>query len=117
MKTENPPDQEPPPLSFSFFLFFSTFLLFFFFRLFPPRPGPGGVSLFVSFLVSFFSRWWWVVWRKAHLDLLALIARFGELRRSHQRAGVIAGILVCVTRDLAALFCQHLMTLNLTAKN
>ena len=39
--------------------------------------------------------------RKAHLDLLALIARFVELRGSHQRASVVAGILINVTRDFA----------------
>ena len=39
--------------------------------------------------------------RKAHLNLLALIARFVELRGSHQRAGVVAGILIKVTRDFA----------------
>jgi hypothetical protein len=30
---------------------------------------------------------------KAHLDLLALVAGFGELGRPHQRAGKIAGFL------------------------
>jgi len=39
--------------------------------------------------------------RKAHLDLLALIARFVELSGSHQRASVVAGILIKVTRDFA----------------
>ncbi len=38
---------------------------------------------------------------KAHLDLLALIARFVELGRPHQGAGVIAGILVEIACDLA----------------
>ena len=38
---------------------------------------------------------------KAHLDLLALIARFVELRGSHQGASVVAGILIKVTRDFA----------------
>ena len=39
--------------------------------------------------------------RKPHLNLLALIARFVELRGSHQRASVVAGILINVTRDFA----------------
>jgi hypothetical protein len=39
--------------------------------------------------------------RKAHLNLLALIARFVELRGSHQRASVVAGTLIKVTRDFA----------------
>ncbi len=38
---------------------------------------------------------------KAHLDLLALVAGLGELRRPHQRAGMIAGILVEIAWDLA----------------
>jgi hypothetical protein len=38
--------------------------------------------------------------REAHLDLLALVARF-ELRRTHQGACMIAGILVDVACDLA----------------
>ncbi len=37
--------------------------------------------------------------RKAHLDLLALISRFVALGRTHQRASVVAGILIKVTRD------------------
>ena len=39
--------------------------------------------------------------RKAHLNLLALISRSVELRCLHQRAGVIAGIFVDVSRDSA----------------
>jgi hypothetical protein len=39
--------------------------------------------------------------RKAHLDLLALVARFVELGSTHQGACMIAGILVEVARDLA----------------
>ena len=39
--------------------------------------------------------------RKAHLNLLALIARFVELRSSHQRASVVASILIKVTRDFS----------------
>ena len=39
--------------------------------------------------------------RKAHLDLLALIARFVELGRPHQRASVVAGILIEVAGDFA----------------
>jgi hypothetical protein len=39
--------------------------------------------------------------RKAHLDLLALVARLVELRRTRQGARVIAGILVKVACDLA----------------
>ena len=39
--------------------------------------------------------------RKAHLNLLALIARFIELRGPHQRASVVASILIKVTRDFA----------------
>jgi hypothetical protein len=38
---------------------------------------------------------------KAHLDLLALITRFVERGRAHQRAGMIAGILVDIACDLA----------------
>jgi hypothetical protein len=39
--------------------------------------------------------------RKAHLDLLALVARFIELRRTREGAGMIAGVLVEVACDLA----------------
>jgi hypothetical protein len=39
--------------------------------------------------------------RKAHLDLLALVARFVELGSTHQGACIIAGFLVDVTSDLA----------------
>ena len=39
--------------------------------------------------------------RKAHLNLLALIARFVELRGAHQRASMVAGILIKVARDFA----------------
>src|SRR5271168_4131714 len=38
---------------------------------------------------------------KAHLDLLALIAGSLELRRTHEAARMIAGILVDVASDLA----------------
>lgn len=44
---------------------------------------------------------------KPHLDFLALVARFVELRRTHQCAGEIASILVDVTCDLAK---EHLRT-------
>src|SRR3954470_21338093 len=44
---------------------------------------------------------------KSHLHFLALVARFVELRRTHQCAGEIAGILVDVTCDLAK---EHLQT-------
>ncbi len=37
--------------------------------------------------------------RKSHLDLLALISRFGELRRHHKSTSLIAGILVNIARD------------------
>ena len=39
--------------------------------------------------------------RKAHFNLLALVTGFGELRRCHQRTGVIAGLLVQIACDLA----------------
>ena len=39
--------------------------------------------------------------RKSHLDLLALVARLFELRRTHEAAGMIAGILMDVACDLA----------------
>lgn len=39
--------------------------------------------------------------RKAHLDLLALVAGFGELGRCHQRTVVIAGLLVDIAHGLA----------------
>ena len=39
--------------------------------------------------------------RKAHLNLLALIARFVELGCPHQRASLVAGILIEVARDFA----------------
>lgn len=39
--------------------------------------------------------------RKAHFDLLALVTGFGELRRPHQRTGVIAGFLIEIACDLA----------------
>ena len=39
--------------------------------------------------------------RKSHLDLLALIARLFELRRTHEAASMIAGILMDVACDLA----------------
>jgi hypothetical protein len=39
--------------------------------------------------------------RKAHLDPFALVTRFVELRRAHQRSCLIAGILVYVTRDFS----------------
>jgi hypothetical protein len=39
--------------------------------------------------------------RKAHLDLLALVAGFGELGRPHQRTGMIAGFLIEIACDLA----------------
>src|SRR5262245_3715669 len=38
--------------------------------------------------------------REPHLNLLALIARFVELRCTHECAGEIASILVDVSRDL-----------------
>ena len=38
---------------------------------------------------------------KTHFHLLAFVAGFGEPGRCHQRAGVIAGFLVQVARDLA----------------
>ena len=38
---------------------------------------------------------------KAHLDLLALVARFIELGRTDEGTSVIAGIFVEVARDLA----------------
>src|SRR5262249_883409 len=44
---------------------------------------------------------------KPHLDLLALVARSGELRRAHQGAGKIASIFVDVARDLAR---EHVRT-------
>jgi len=37
--------------------------------------------------------------RKAHLNLFAFIAGFGELRRSHQCTSMVAGIFVDVARD------------------
>ena len=39
--------------------------------------------------------------RKAHLDLLALVARFVELGRTHQRTSVVAGVLIEVARDFS----------------
>ena len=39
--------------------------------------------------------------RKSHLDLLALVARLFELWRTHEAAGMIAGILMDVACDLA----------------
>ena len=39
--------------------------------------------------------------RKAHFDLLALVAGFSELGRPHQRAGKIAGFLIEIACDLA----------------
>jgi hypothetical protein len=39
--------------------------------------------------------------RKSHLDLLALVARLFELRRTHEAARMIAGILMDVACDLA----------------
>ena len=39
--------------------------------------------------------------RKSHFDLLALVARLFEFRRTHKAAGMIAGILMDVTYDLA----------------
>src|SRR5271154_3353172 len=39
--------------------------------------------------------------RKSHLDLLALVARLFELRRIHEAAGMISGILMDVAGDLA----------------
>ena len=37
--------------------------------------------------------------RKAHLDFLALVARFDEAGRPHQRACLVAGIFMDVTGD------------------
>ena len=39
--------------------------------------------------------------RKAHLNLLTLVAGFGKLGRTHQSAGVIASIVVEIAWDLA----------------
>src|SRR5438128_9944987 len=39
--------------------------------------------------------------RKAHLDLLALVTGFGELRCTHQGARRIACVLIHVARDLS----------------
>ena len=38
---------------------------------------------------------------KAHFDLLAFVAGFGELERAHQRTSMIASFFVLIARDLA----------------
>jgi ribosomal protein L37AE/L43A len=58
-------------------------------RTFTPGPQAHALETMVSLQV-----------RKSHLDLLALIARLFELRRTHEAACVIAGILMNVARDL-----------------
>ena len=47
------------------------------------------------------SKPWCLQVRKAHLDLLALVTRFGELRCTHQGACRIACVLMHVARDLS----------------
>jgi hypothetical protein len=47
------------------------------------------------------SKRWWVLRAKRISTLLALVAKFVELRRPHKSARVIAGILVEVAHDLA----------------